>query len=76
MVATEHSFHLALEIARKQRAKSWELRASISLARLLRDLNRREEARPLLTEVYGSFTEGLDTADLRDAKVLLQELNA
>jgi predicted ATPase len=66
--AAEQSFHSALEIARKQRAKSWELRASISLARLLRDWNRREEARPLLTEVYGSFTEGLDTADLRDAR--------
>ena len=74
--AAEQSFHSAIDISRKQGAKSWELRASISLARLLRDLNRREEARPLLTEVYGWFTEGLDTADLRDAKVLLQELNA
>jgi class 3 adenylate cyclase len=75
-VAAEQSFHSALDISRKQRAKSWELRASTSLARLLRDLNRREEARPLLTEVYASFTEGFDTADLRDARALLQELNA
>ncbi|HLM79740.1 MAG TPA: adenylate/guanylate cyclase domain-containing protein [Terriglobales bacterium] len=74
--AAEQSFHSALDISRKQRAKSWELRASNSLARLLRDLNRREEARPLLAEVYGSFTEGFDTADLRDARALLQELNA
>lgn len=73
--AAEQSFHSALDISRKQRAKSWELRASTSLARLLRELNRREEARPLLAEVYGSFTEGLDTADLSDAKALLQELN-
>jgi class 3 adenylate cyclase len=74
--AAEQSFHLALDISHKQRAKSWELRASTSLARLLRDLNRRQEARALLAEVYGWFTEGFDTADLRDAKALLQELNA
>jgi class 3 adenylate cyclase len=74
--AAEQSFHSALDISRMQRAKSWELRASTSLARMLRDLNRREEARPLLAEIYGSFTEGFETADLRDAKALLQELNA
>jgi class 3 adenylate cyclase len=74
--AAEHSFHSALDVSRKQRAKSWELRASTSLARLLRDLNRGEEARPLLAEVYGSFTEGFETADLRDAKALLQQLSA
>jgi predicted ATPase len=74
--AAEQSFHSALDISRRQRAKSWELRASTSLARLLRDLNRREEARPLLAGVYGSFTEGFDTADLKDARALLQELNA
>ena len=74
--AAEQSFHSALDVSRKQRAKSWELRASTSLARLLRDLNRREEARPRLAEVYGSFTEGFETADLRDAKALLQELRA
>ncbi|MGB8684897.1 MAG: adenylate/guanylate cyclase domain-containing protein [Candidatus Binatus sp.] len=74
--AAEQSFHTALDISRMQRAKSWELRASTSLARMLQDLNRREEARPLLAEIYGSFTEGFDTADLRDARALLQELNA
>ncbi|MGC1398312.1 MAG: hypothetical protein WA827_07170, partial [Candidatus Binatus sp.] len=74
--AAEQSFHTALDISRMQRAKSWELRASTSLARMLQDLNRREEARPLLAEIYGSFTEGFETADLRDAKALLQELNA
>ena len=74
--AAEQSFHSALDVSRKQRAKSWELRASTSLARLLRDLNRREEARPLLAKVYESFTEGFDTTDLRDARALLQELNA
>jgi predicted ATPase len=74
--AAEQSFHSALDISRRQRAKSWELRASTSLARLLRDLNRREEARPLLAGVYGSFTEGFDTEDLKDARALLQELNA
>ncbi len=74
--AAEQSFHSALDISRKQRAKSWELRASNSLARLLRDSNRREEARSLLGEIYGSFTEGFDTADLKDARTLLEELNA
>ncbi|MGB9463273.1 MAG: hypothetical protein WCA94_20495, partial [Candidatus Acidiferrum sp.] len=74
--AAEQSFHSALDISREQRAKSWELRASNSLARLLRDSNRREEARSLLGEIYGSFTEGFDTADLRDARTLLEELNA
>jgi class 3 adenylate cyclase len=74
--AAEQSFHSALDISRAQRAKSWELRASNSLARLLRDSNRREEARSLLGEIYGSFTEGFDTADLKDARTLLQELNA
>ena len=66
--AAEQSFQSALDISRRQRAKSWELRASNSLARLLRDSNRREEARSLLDEIYGSFTEGFDTADLKDAR--------
>ena len=74
--AAEQSFQSALDISRRQRAKSWELRASNSLARLLRDSNRREEARSLLDEIYGSFTEGFDTADLKDARTLLDELNA
>jgi predicted ATPase len=74
--AAEQAFHSALVISRQQRAKSWELRASYSLARMLKDLNRREEARSVLGEIYGWFTEGFDTADLKDAKKLLEELNA
>jgi len=67
-------FQRAIEIARKQSAKSWELRATTSLARLLRKQGRREEARAMLADIYGWFTEGFDTADLRDAKALLDEL--
>jgi predicted ATPase len=55
-------------------AKSWEPRTTMSLARLLRDNGRREEARTMLAEIYGWFTEGFDTADLKDAKSLLDEL--
>ena len=72
----EECFRTAIDVARRQHAKSWELRATTSLARLLRDTNRRDEARTPLSEIYNWFTEGLDTADLRDAKVLRQELNA
>ena len=54
--------------------KAFELRATTSLARLLSDSNRRAEARTMLTEIYGWFTEGFDTADLKDAKALLDEL--
>jgi predicted ATPase len=57
-----------------QSAKSWELRAATSLARLWRDQGRRAEARDLLAPVYGWFTEGFDTADLKEAKGLLDEL--
>jgi predicted ATPase len=67
-------FERALTVAREQQAKSWELRAAISLARLWRDQGKRDEARELLTPVYGWFTEGLDTRDLKEAKVLLDEL--
>jgi class 3 adenylate cyclase/tetratricopeptide (TPR) repeat protein len=67
-------FRQALEIARRQQAKWWELRATMSLARLLRDNSRRDEARAMLAEIYGWFTEGFDTADLKDAKALLDEL--
>jgi predicted ATPase len=56
-------------------AKAWELRATTSLARLMRDTNRRDEARNMLGEVYNWFTEGFDTADLKDAKALLDELS-
>ncbi len=67
-------FDRALEIARSQQARSLELRAAASLARLLRDQGRRDEARALLQPVYDWFTEGFDTADLKDAKALLEEL--
>jgi tetratricopeptide (TPR) repeat protein len=69
------SFEKAITIAREQEARSWELRATTSLARLLRDTGRRNEARTILTEIYDWFTEGFDTADLIDAKSLLDELN-
>jgi class 3 adenylate cyclase/predicted ATPase len=67
-------FERALAIARKQQAKSWELRATMSLARLWRDQGRRDEARQLLRPVYGWFTEGFDTLDLKEAKTLLDAL--
>ena len=70
----ESSFREAIEIARRQQAKSWELRATMSLARLLAKHGRRDEARAILAEIYNWFTEGFDTADLKDAKVLLDEL--
>jgi predicted ATPase len=69
-------YERAIEIARKQSAKSWELRATTSLARLLNEQGRRDEARPMLAEIYGWFTEGFDTVDLKDAKALLDKLNA
>ena len=56
--------------------QAFELRATVSLAHLLRETNRRDEARTILTEIYNWFTEGFDTADLKDAKALLKELNA
>jgi predicted ATPase len=69
-------FQRALEIARLQRAKSWELRAAMSMARLRRDHGKRDEARDVLAPVYGWFTEGFDTLDLKDAKALLDELSS
>jgi predicted ATPase len=65
-----------LSVARKQQAKSWELRAAMSMARLWRDQGKRDEARDLLAPVYGWFTEGFDTLDLKEAKALLDELAA
>jgi predicted ATPase len=67
-------FELALAVARKQQAKSWELRASMSLARLWRDQGKLQQARELLAPIYGWFTEGFDTLDLKDAKASLEEL--
>ena len=71
----EQSFRTAIEIARCQKAKSLELRATTSLARLLHDTNRRNEARSMLSEIYTWFTEGFDTPDLKDAKALLDQLS-
>jgi predicted ATPase len=65
----------ALDIARSQHARSWELRAATSLARLWRRQGRRDAARQVLGEVYGWFTEGFDTADVQEARVLLDELS-
>jgi predicted ATPase len=71
----EAYFERALAVARQQQAKSWELRAAMSMARLWRDQGKREEARDLLAPVYGWFTEGFDTLDLKEAKALLEELS-
>ena len=70
----EAYFERALVVARQQQAKSWELRAAMSMARLWRDQGKRDEARTLLAPVYGWFTEGFDTLDLKEAKALLDEL--
>jgi class 3 adenylate cyclase/tetratricopeptide (TPR) repeat protein len=70
----EVCFHQALGVARRQHAKSWELRAATSLARLWQQQGKRQAAYDLLTPVYGWFTEGFDTADLKDARALLDEL--
>ncbi len=71
---TEAYFERALAVARQQQAKSWELRAATSMARLWRDQGKRDEARELLAPVYGWFTEGFDTRDLKEAKALLDDL--
>jgi hypothetical protein len=74
-VEAEACFHKATEIARQQQAKSLELRAVMSLARLWQSRGKKEEARRMLAEIYGWFTEGFDTADLREAKSLLEQLS-
>jgi predicted ATPase len=70
----EACLHQALDVARRQQAKSWELRAAMSLSRLWQQQGKRQEAHDLLAPVYNWFTEGFDTADLTDAKALLEEL--
>jgi class 3 adenylate cyclase/predicted ATPase len=71
----EAYFECALAVARQQQAKSWELRAAMSMARLWRDQGKRDQAHALLAPVYGWFTEGFDTLDLKEAKTLLDELH-
>jgi predicted ATPase len=71
----EADFREAIGLARKMTAKAWELRAATSLARLLASQGRRDQARTMLAEIYNWFTEGFDTADLKDAKALLDELS-
>jgi predicted ATPase len=72
--AAEASFRKAINVAQHQRAKTWELRAAMSLARLWRSQGKVQQARELLAPVYGWFTEGFDTRDLKEAKALLEEL--
>jgi class 3 adenylate cyclase/predicted ATPase len=78
-VAEEHQaeacFHQALEVARRQQARSWELRAAMSLSRLWQQQGKGQEARDLLSPLYGWFTEGFETADLQEAKALLEDLS-
>jgi predicted ATPase len=72
--AAEELYRKALSIAREQQAKLWELRTSVSFARLRRDQGRSAEARDLLGPIYNWFTEGFEMSDLKDAKALLDEL--
>ena len=70
----EACFQQALAVARRQQAKSWELRAAMSLSRLWQQQGKRTEARELLAPIYRWFTEGFDTPDLQEARALLEEL--
>ena len=74
MASKRKAISSALAVARQQQAKSWELRAAMSLARLWRDQGKVQQARELLAPVYGWFTEGFDRLDLKEAKALLSEL--
>lgn len=74
-VEAEACFHKAIAVARRQRAKSLELRAVMSLARLWQQQGKQEQAHQMLAEIYGWFTEGFDAADLLEANALLQELS-
>ena len=76
VAGAERSYQQAIAVAKRQSAKMFELRASTSLARLWRDQGKRDEARELLAPVYGWFTEGFDTLDLKEAKALLEDLAA
>jgi predicted ATPase len=76
LLKAEHCFRTAIEVARRRAGKSLELRATVSLARLLGKQGKRDEARTMLAEIYNWFTEGFDTADLKDAKALLDELSS
>jgi predicted ATPase len=73
-VKAQAYFEHALAVARAQQAKSWELRAAMSMARLWRDQDNRQQACDLLAQIYGWFTEGFDTRDLKEAKALLGTL--
>jgi predicted ATPase len=73
---TEAYFNQALSISRAQEAKSWELRAAMSMARLWRDQGKRDEGSDLLAPIFGWFTEGFDTHDLKEAKALLDALSS
>ena len=72
---TEVCFHQAIEVARRQQAKSLELRATMSLSRLWQKQDKVEEAQKMLREIYDWFTEGFDTEDLKEAKALLEEFS-
>ena len=71
----EADFREAIALAQKMQAKAWELRATMSLARLLASQGRRDEARTMLADIYNWFTESFDTLDLKEAKALIDELN-
>lgn len=73
-VEAESSLQHALEVARRQNARSWELRATTSLARLWQAQGKVDEARQMLAEIYDWFTEGFDTPDLQEARAMLDEL--
>jgi predicted ATPase len=73
-LTAEECFHQALAIAHRQQAKSWELRAAMSLSRLWQQQGKRDEAHELLPPIYSWFTEGFDTADIQEAKALLEGL--
>ncbi len=73
-MTAEACFHQALAVARRRQAKSFELRAALSLSRLWQQQGKQAEAHELLASIYGWFTEGFDTADLQEAKALLEAL--